>query len=472
MSESSRHAWIPAISRTAGPLYAEITGAIATAIRNGRLMPGDRLPPHREMARALSVDLTTVTRAYAGAQKLGLIEATAGRGTFVRSDLAQTPERLSANSVIDMTMNVPPQPDPGQLGGRSLPAMLNEGLSRLLRHQDAASLLTYRWGAIAYDECEAGAAWIRPCHDVPDARAVLVCPGAQTALATLFTLHARRGDTVLCERMAYPGLRALCKHLGLQLVGVETDGEGIRPDALEAAIRRDSPKLIYCNPTINNPTTATMGASRREAIAAVLRRADTIFVEDDAYGLLPEQKQVSISSLAPARAYYLVTMAKTLSPSLRIAYLATPGVDEARRTCAALRANALMGSGILSALVASWITGGEAARVLHAIRKEAEARQKIAASLLPPNLTAADPFGHHVWLTIQSAWTAPEFVSVAKDKGLALVPAANFRVGGPPQEAVRIALGSAPDRTTLSQALQSISAILETSPSQSYAQVV
>jgi len=472
MSESARHTWVPAISRTAGPIYAEITTAIATAIRTGRLMPGDRLPPHREMARALAVDLTTVTRAYAGAQKLGLIEATTGRGTYVRSDLAQSPEKLSATSVIDMTMNVPPQPDPKHLGGLSLPAMLQNGFSRLLRHPDAASLLTYRWGAIAYDECEAGAAWIRPCHDVPDARAVLVCPGAQTALATLFTLHARQGDTVLSERMAYPGLRALCKHLGLQLIGVETDCEGFRPDALEAAIRREVPKLIYCNPTINNPTTITMGPSRREAVAAILRRTEAIFVEDDAYGLLPEQRQTSISSLAPARAYYLVTMAKTLSPSLRIAYLATPGVDEARRTCSALRANALMGSGILSALVASWITGGEAAAILHAIRREAEARQQIATSVLPCNLTAADPFGHHVWLTIQSAWTAPEFVSVAKDKGLALVPASNFRVSGPPQEAVRIALGSAPDQTTLRHALQSISSILDSQPSLSYAQVV
>jgi DNA-binding transcriptional MocR family regulator len=471
MNDRSRPSWIPAINRSGGPLYSEITAAIVTAVRSGRLLPGDRLPPHREMARALSVDLTTVTRAYAGAHRLGLLEATTGRGTFVRADLPPTTERLSAASVIDMTMNSPPQPDPANLNGQSLPAMLQDGLSRLLRHPDAASLLAYRWGVNANDECEAGADWIRPCHPVADAGSVLVCPGSQSALTTLASLFAAAGDTVLCEQMAYPGLRAVCKHLGLRLVGVETDAQGLRPDALEAACHMEQPRIVYCNPTIQNPTTATMGLARRQEIAAILRRGDAILVEDDAYGLLRAERMPSISSLLGERAYYLMTTAKTLSPSLRVAYLATPGPEAALRVCTALRATALMGSGLLSALVARWIRGGEAEAVLQAVRLEAQARQAIAAETLRAGLMRADPHGHHVWLTIDPPWTAAEFIAVAKDKGLALVAAPHFTTGGPPLEAVRVALGSAPDQATLRLALEAIGGI-QRSPGFVYAQVV
>jgi DNA-binding transcriptional MocR family regulator len=472
MSTMARPSWIPVISRTGGPLYTEITSAIVGAVRSGRLLPGDRLPPHRHMARALSVDLTTVTRAYAGAQKLGLLEATTGRGTFVRADLAPVTDRLSAPSVIDMTMNVPPQPDAGLLHGQSLPRLLQDGLTRLLRHPDAASVLAYRWGSMAYDECAAGAAWMRPCHEVADHRAVLVCPGTQSTLTTLLTMFAQRGDAVLCERMAYSGLRALAQHLGLRLVGVETDEQGMVPAALDAALHREHPKIVYCNPTIHNPTTATMGLGRRQEIAGILRRSDAVLVEDDAYGLLLEEPLPSISSMLQERAYYLVTMSKTLSPSLRMAYVAAPSVEAAQEVGTALRATALMGSGLLSALVARWITGGEAEAMLRAVRQETQTRQRIAAEILPPGLAVANPSGHHVWMTIRSSWTAIEFVAVAKDKGLALVPAPQFQTDGAPEQSVRIALGSAPDHATLRQALRAICAIHASPTSLAYAQVV
>jgi DNA-binding transcriptional MocR family regulator len=472
MSDASRDRWVPAINRSGGPLYTEITSAIVAAIRSGRLLPGDRLPPHREMARALSVDLTTVTRAYAGAQKLGLLEATAGRGTFVRTDLTLPRETTSMPSVIDLTMNVPSPPDPRMLGGKTLPQMLQERLTRLLRHPDAASLLAHRWGAMSQDESAAGAAWMRPCHSVADSRSVLVFPGAQSAMNTLLSLTMEAGGAVLCERMAYPGLRALCHHLGLRLIGVETDDQGFVPQALEAACATERPRVVYCNPTIHNPTTTTMGIGRRRDIATILRGTDALLVEDDAYGLLPDTPIPSISSLLPERAYYLSTLSKTLSPSLRIAFLATPGPDEAQRVCAAMRATALMPSGILSALVASWIAGGEAAAILRAVRHENQLRQKMAAELLPAGLIEAHPNAQHAWLSIRSSWTAVEFVAVAKDKGLALVPAPYFQVAGPPQESVRIALGSAPDQATLRHALQAIASIHAAQGAQAYVQVV
>jgi DNA-binding GntR family transcriptional regulator len=100
--------WSPPLSRLAKPRYLAIADAIADDIRSGKLVPMDRLPPQRELARRLSIDFTTVARGYVEAQKRGLIESRVGRGTFVRAPpkrrhgpVARHPE------IVDLSMNLP-----------------------------------------------------------------------------------------------------------------------------------------------------------------------------------------------------------------------------------------------------------------------------------------------------------------------------------------------------------------------------
>jgi len=81
--------WVPTISERAGPLYLRIVDALAADINRGRLRGGQSLPTHRAIAKALDIDLTTVTRAYAEARQRGLIEARVGRGTFVAESAAE-----------------------------------------------------------------------------------------------------------------------------------------------------------------------------------------------------------------------------------------------------------------------------------------------------------------------------------------------------------------------------------------------
>src|ERR671912_473701 len=76
--------WRPRIDRKAGPLYLALAAAIAHDMQSGRLKAGERLPPHRELADALGVTVTTVTRGYSEAERRGLVRGEVGRGTFVR----------------------------------------------------------------------------------------------------------------------------------------------------------------------------------------------------------------------------------------------------------------------------------------------------------------------------------------------------------------------------------------------------
>src|SRR5262245_22707273 len=100
--------WIPTISDRSGPAYQRIVQALEEDIAAGRLRNGATLPTHRALAKALGLDLTTVTRAYTEARKLGLTEARVGRGTFVKAPLRE--KRAAPSPGIDLSMNLPPQP--------------------------------------------------------------------------------------------------------------------------------------------------------------------------------------------------------------------------------------------------------------------------------------------------------------------------------------------------------------------------
>jgi DNA-binding transcriptional MocR family regulator len=451
--------WIPRIEGTDGPIYLAIADGIGAAIAAGELRAGDRLPTHRALADALGVDLTTVTRAYAEARGRGLLQATVGRGTFVR---AQTPGRpvrgKGPDGAIDLGMNLPPIPTDPPLG-----ELLRQGLSRLLAGDDAAALLTYRSGAGTARERLAGATWLRPTLGEVDPARVLVCPGAQPALLAVLGALAGPGDAVLADTLTYPGIRGAAAQLGVRLVGAAADAEGLLPEAIEAACRDVRPKALYCVPTIHNPTTATMPTERRQAIAAVARRHDLPIVEDDAYGLLPSAPLPAIASLMPERGFHIATVSKVLSPALRVAYVVVPDARWAERLCIALRASVLMASPLLTGLLSAWVQDGTARTVVAAIRRESAARQRIAREILPAGSFDAHPEGLHLWLRLPPHWDRRDFVAhLRRQGGLAVVPSDAFAIGpaGPLPDAVRVSLGAASDRDGLRGALRLIAAAL------------
>ncbi len=456
--------WVADVETGSGPRYLAIANAIGAAMDRGALAPGDRLPPHRALAAALGVDLTTVTRAYAEARKRGLLDSAVGSGTFVRRVAGEEAPQIA----VDMSMNIPPAP-----ADVSLRDLMRDGISKLLRGADIATLMAYRTGAGSREERAAGAAWLAPvCGKLPASR-VLIGSGAQSAMLAVAATILRAGDVVATEAMTYPGFRALAAHMGLRMAAVATDEEGLIPAALDEVILRERPKAIYCTPTIQNPTTATMSLGRREAIVAVARRHGLPVIEDAAYALYPHDPSPALSALAPDLVYHVATTAKSLSPGLRLAYLVIPP-DAQAGIIAALRSTTMMPSPLLVSLVTSWIRDGAANAILAGIRTEAIARQALAASLLPRDLCAAHPEGLHIWLNLPSAWPRQDFVSYVRTQGLALVPSDGF-IASPGEtvpNAVRVALGVSPDHGRLTNALKTLAQALKRPPPAGFGLVV
>ncbi|MFV3074529.1 PLP-dependent aminotransferase family protein [Niveispirillum fermenti] len=448
--------WTPPDLPQGIPLYRAIADAIAADVASGALKPGTRLPTHRALAESMGVDLTTVTRAYAEARARGLVAAAVGRGTFV----AEQGDRPPPPPVqLDLSMNLPPQPP-----GADLAARLARAMAGLTRRPDLASLLNYQPIGGGEADRRAGARWLSAA--LPDLRAerVLVAGGGQACLTALLSLLASPGSHVMTDAFLYPGFRLAAQSRGLSLLPVEGDAEGMLPDALAAVARHSAAQLLYLTPSIHNPTTRTLSQARREALVKVARSYDLIVIEDDAYGLLAADAPPPLAALAPERVWHVATLAKGLTPALRIAYLVVPQGGDVRAASIALRATSQMAPPLSMAVATSWIEDGTARAILAAIREEAAERQRIAARILPLGSFQAHPNGHHLWLDLTRSWTDKAFVEAARRAGAALVPGSVFAVAGEPPPHARVSLGAAPDRASLTHALDRLAVLLRHGP--------
>jgi len=439
--------WIPTIFEGQGPLYLRIVAAIAADVASGRLVRGQQLPTHRALARALGVDLTTVTRAYGEARKRGLIDAQVGRGSFVSETTARAadgPPRVT----IDLSMNIPPQPVEANLDLR-----IAQGLAAVRGDAGFSAFLSYARPGGSDEERQAGAAWLQ--QRIPPARAerLVVYPGAQAILFNILLTRTSPGDVVLTEAVTYPGLKAAAARLGVRLVGVAMDEEGVLPDALARACAAHKPKAVYLVPTQHNPTTATLGPARRQAVADIIARSDTVLIEDDAYGAL-EPQVAPIASLIPERTYYAASLSKVIAPALRVAYLLAPSDEAEQAMRSALQATAQMSASLMVALVTQWMMSGVAEQIIRAIRHEAAGRQQLAARYLAGTRVAARPHGHHLWVPLPPQWKREDLIVHLLRHGLAVVGGDAFAVSDDAPNGIRVSLGAARNRADLAQALQ------------------
>lgn len=450
--------WFAPLSADGAPRYMQIANLLAQAIANETLRPGDRLPPQRQLAAAFGVDLTTITRAYDEARKRNLIEAHGQRGTFVRgpeSELAQW---------VDLSLNVPPVPL-----HVDLPGLLRQGLSAVAVRHDVNLLITYHLGGGSHADRQAAAQWLAPILGSVDGTRVVVCPGAQAALAAIILSQTEPGDVVLSEPLIYPGLRTAVQQLGRRIVPVPTDGSGMLPDALEEACQTHRARLVYLNPTLQNPTTHTMPMERRQEIAASTCRSGVRIIEDDPYWLFANDAPAPVAAIAPDQVYYISTLSKCLSPGLRTAFVVLPDPVMEDRFLTSVRTFSLMAMPLATALVTRWIQDGSAQMLLQGIQAEARARQQLASQIFP-GITAE---GIHLWRPLPDYWDARELARAAREEGLAVTPPDAFHVGaGSPPGAIRISLGGSRDRNQLATALRNISALLTGKPSERTAVVI
>ncbi len=463
--EITQREWMPQALDSQGPIYLAIADALGADVETGLLQPGDRLPTQRDLARQLGVNVMTVSRAYAEASRRGLVEGEVGRGTFVRRrERHATRIEVPASAgprLIDFHFNLPAG-DPQILDATAILGELAASHRPLLH----AGYTT----AGMPDHRAAGAEWIGRSGLEVDAERVLVCGGAQHAMTITFASLAGPGDLVLTEALTYPGMKALASVLGLRVHGLPMDGEGILPDAFEAACAKSSPKALYCMPTVHNPTGTVMSQERREQVAAVARRHGVAIVEDDTYGYLCAEPPPPLASFAPELGYFLTGTSKNLTAGLRIGYLSAPAAGGAsasllERLESNVAALTWMAAPLMAEIASRWIRSGQADAMLAWKRREAVARRKLYEGLLGDYPTASHPGSSHVWLPLPRPWRGEDFVDQARRRGVGVTAAETFAAGrAAAPHAVRICLGTPRTREEVEQGLAVLAEMLAGPP--------
>lgn len=452
--------WTPDLSRFAGPLYQRIADAIMEAVANGTLSSGQRLPTHRDLAARLGVTLRTISRAYSETAQRGVTTGTAGRGTFVtRRNAAPatlprgTPDPAGA---IDLALNALP------IGAQA--NLFRRGLAQVAASVDIEELLTYMPPEGAWRHREAGAAWAALRGMGSSAAGVTLCCGTQHALLVSLLHLTQPGNTVLTEALNYPGIVRMAATLGLKLHGVACDADGMRPDALDELCGKRRPDAVILTPSGHNPTTITMPAERRAAVAEILARHHVAVIENDTYGHALDAAPHPLSRNVPDLAYYICGTSKCLAPGMRVGYLLGPPGTE-RKLASIVHATIWSVSGFAAELASQWINAGTAQRLILWHRKESARRAALVAAALPGLKLQSAAGLYHTWLPLPTPWRGIDFASQLASAGVRVSPAEVFTVDThPAPQAIRISLGGALTDGRLNRAMRIISGLLERRP--------
>ncbi|HYF40182.1 MAG TPA: PLP-dependent aminotransferase family protein [Gemmatimonadales bacterium] len=446
--------WLPSLPSEAEPKYQALLAALQGDVDAGILPEGTRLPPQRELATKLGIAIGTVSRAYALAERRGIVSGEVGRGTFVRRRaLRESADDIVDPQVIDLSR--------GRLVRDPDDAYLAQTLERLAHHSDINNMIElYQPPAGTARHRAAGAAWIRSAGLQVGSERVVITSGAQHGAAVVLAATTRPGDVVLCEEVTYPGIAALANLLHLTLRGLPMDADGLRPDGLEAACNSDSPRALFCMSTLQNPTGRTMPESRRREIGALASAHDLAILEDDVNGFLPAHPTPPIASFAPDHTFYITGTSKSLAPGLRIGYLVPPA-HQVQQITSVIETTTWFTAPLLAEVVTDWIETGEAQSIAAWKREETAARHAMAVEVLGKWLPAG-PVSFHLWIPLPEPWRAESFVSQARSRGVIVNSAEEFRIGrsgGP--HAVRVCLGATVGRDRLREGLRRLAELLE-----------
>lgn len=424
--------------------YLALADTLAADIASGKLAAGTRLLPQREFAWSRGIAVSTASRVYGELVRRGLVTGEVGRGTYVATPGGTSSAALTEprGPLIDLEYNFP------RVTGHE--KLLGPGLAGLLRPDvlARATLPVAASGMPAARACVA-AFLSRPDWAVK-ADAVLFAGNGRQAIAAALASAAKPGGLVGVEPLTYAVVKGLASSLGLTLVPIRCDEEGVSPAALASLHRKRPLDAVYVQPTLHNPLGTTWPPARRQAIASLVRTLDLTVIEDGIYSFLSDA--TPLAALAPEQVIFVDSLSKRLTPGLTIGMLiAPPGRHAGLAT--ALRRGGWMAQRFALEAATRWLTDGTARKIERLKRRDAAERQRLARACLRGLKLRGDARTYHLWLELDAPWRAETFVEAALREGIALAPSSAFAVqAGHSPRAVRLAL-SGPTRVQLRKAL-------------------
>jgi 2-aminoadipate transaminase len=275
--------------------------------------------------------------------------------------------------------------------------------------------------------------WIAERHGLADPAQVMVTNGSLEAGAMLFQHLVAPSDRVVVEQPSYDRTLLLLERLGAERVGVPLEADGIDTGELERAVAEGPPvKLVHVIPNFHNPAGCTLSAAKRERLVELAAEHDFWILEDDPYRELPFDSEPPPTMLKPGsdgRVIHASSFSKTVSPGVRVGYLAGPADEIAKL---AKRANEIyispnmLAESVVFELCRSGGLDENIAFVKGALR---ERRDTLVAALgehLPEADFVIPGGGYFLWLTLDDDVDTTDLQAAALEEKVAFIPGPDF----------------------------------------------
>lgn len=446
--------WRPTLDRNSRSLYQALACQLEEDIASGVIRPGTKLPPQRELADFLDINVSTVSKAFKLCELKGLLSARVGSGTFVAYD-ALTSGRLltehAKGSVIDMGATVP------EPSGN---AFLMEMLQEIVSSEENARLFSYQGEQSMQWHRETAVSLLSSCGCSAGYEQILFASGGQNALSAILAAIFKRGDKIAVDEHTYPGIKTAAAMMGIQLIPVQQDSQGMSPDALEFVCRNEKISGVYLIPACHNPTTISMPQRRRREIARVIRDHHCLLIEDGTYQLM-DGNQRSISEDIKEQSIYLVSLSKVIAPGLRIACLKVPLRLKSEISDALYSLNISIAP-LMAELTARVIASGQFEKIIANHQKNTARRNEIVDKYLSPKICLGKKTDIFRWLLLPEKYSGEEFQHLSLSKGVQVFAAEKFAVGKtPPAQAVRLSICAPESLAQLEDGIKIIAQLLK-----------
>jgi DNA-binding transcriptional MocR family regulator len=428
--------WQPELDRSK-PLYLAIADALLRDVEGGVLREGTRLPPQRDLAWKLGVTLGTVTRGYKEAELRGLLEGEVGRGSYIRkrpSVSALAPAAPDSEGVIDLRQAIPPPV--------VRPEEFDLAMQSVMRDARKLDLLDYAPPEGFHMHRSMAVNWLKRSGIHVSENEVMISAGAHLGLITVLEAIGEGHKGIMAECTNYPLLRSTFHNTHLRPVSVAMDDDGLLPDALLQHVKASGTKLLYLVPTLQNPTTHTMSAKRRDEIVTLARQHDLTIIEDDIFRLLDARVQPpTFYELAPERTFHITSLSKTLAPGLRIGFVVSPQGQE-RVLRSHIRNMAARTVGITGEIARYWIETDMASNILERTHSELAARRSLFLEIFKDQTFRCNAGAPYGWLKLPPHWSPSRFAQTLAQRKIKVTPGNLFELDpNVPSQHIRICFG-------------------------------
>src|SRR5436190_6387049 len=334
-------------------LNDQLVAAVRSAIENGDLVGGERLPTTRALAEQAGVNHLTAVRAYRRLAELGYVTGRVGRGTFVRTVpppagtggsrwqhavLPDVPVSY-VNQVIADTWQAPGARDTvnlatGWASSELHPAAELRSLCDRVFAEEGAAALMYGDpdGLWPLREELARRGVVDGFAVDPDE--ILVTSGARQAIDLVCRAVLQPGDVAVSESPTFMGALASLQNTGARVLGVPYGRDGFDIEALEAILARHEVKLVVVRTAAQNPTGQDLAPDRAERLLELARERSFFVLEDGVYATVrfdgPGPQR--LRARAPEHVIYVDSLSKTIGGGLRLGWLAATGELRRRLT--------------------------------------------------------------------------------------------------------------------------------------------